>query len=163
MAKGLFLSVSTLSALVLICGCMKQRAVDRDLVNCSGNGDVQKIKRLLAAGANVNCRDGALHDWTPLMWAAYSEQDETILVLLAAGADPNARDSQGRVALSWLDTSVDHSGVIKAMISAGATASDYKDIFESLSEKNPNRIAFEEAVKLRNQSASQSSTNPPAK
>jgi ankyrin repeat protein len=149
-----FVSVSAFGAMFLICGCAK-RSLDRELINYSGTGNIQEIKRLVAAGANVNCRDGSLGAWTPLMWAAYEHQDEAIQVLLHAGADPNARDSQGRVALSWLDTSADHSAVVKAMILAGATANEYDEIYESLGPTNPNRIAFEEAVKLRNQHASQ--------
>ena len=45
---------------------------------------------LLKAGTNVNCRDEA--EWAPLHHAAYENRLEVAQVLLAHGADVNARN-----------------------------------------------------------------------
>ena len=63
-------------------------------------GDVEAVKMLLEAGANVHAR--AKHGSTPLHWAAYGgtfeaikRKVEAIKILLEAGADVNAKDEDG--------------------------------------------------------------------
>lgn len=51
---------------------------------------------LLAAGANPNAR-GKVGGWTPLHFAAAeSETPAVVKALLAAGADPAAKDKEGK-------------------------------------------------------------------
>ena len=50
---------------------------------------VAGVKALLAKGANVNAADEEGH--TALIFAAFNGRAETVKLLLAAGADPNAK------------------------------------------------------------------------
>jgi len=76
---------------------------------CTGNqgrkDDPEYVRALLRHGASVNDRRsgvGALNA-TALHYAARAGFLRTIEVLLEHGADVNARDSQGRTPLDWLD------------------------------------------------------------
>jgi len=56
----------------------------------SGRADRYEIARLLLAfGADVQAR--GLNDWTPLHYAAANDDLDGVQLLLAHGADPNAR------------------------------------------------------------------------
>jgi ankyrin repeat protein len=63
-------------------------------------GDVESARSLIAGGADVNAiaRNASLVV-APIHSAAASRQNETVRVLLDAGADPNARQENGFVAL----------------------------------------------------------------
>ena len=52
-------------------------------------GESALIKRLIDRGASVNARDQ--DGWTPLHWAADSGRTESVTLLLAKGADANAK------------------------------------------------------------------------
>jgi len=130
--------------LVLASGCGKR--MDRDLIGACGTGNTNEIRRLLALGANVNCQDGSLNRWTPLIWALFEGDDDAAQVLLAAGANPNIKDGTGHSTLSFAVRPGDHSAVIRALVLAGANSVEYKPLFEGLSETDTNRIAFEEAL-----------------
>lgn len=55
------------------------------------NGEVETIRRLLQAGAEINARGGHLRH-TPLFTAAVNRKNLAAAVLLEAGADPNIGD-----------------------------------------------------------------------
>lgn len=67
-------------------------AAYRGLHAAAQRGDTREIARLVAAGADVNSRDG--RGRTPLHVAAYATQHEAMRALVAAGADPCAFESQ---------------------------------------------------------------------
>ncbi|MBR5888343.1 MAG: ankyrin repeat domain-containing protein, partial [Akkermansia sp.] len=85
--------------------------------------DVNKLKHLLAAGADVNKADkeGA----TPLYWAAYNGHTECMKLLIDAGADVNKADKWGtplfRAAVYG------HTECVKLLINAGADVNRAKD------------------------------------
>src|SRR5262245_48996864 len=56
---------------------------------------------LIEAGADVNATQR--HGWTPLHGAAQNGSAETVELLLAAGADPTARNDDGRSAAELAD------------------------------------------------------------
>ena len=64
------------------------------LMTAARTGDVATLDTLIAAGADVNAREG----WkgqTALMWAAHENNGPAVGALLAAGAERDARSSAG--------------------------------------------------------------------
>ena len=98
----------TTIAAVLVVGCGNPEA-DRALLEAAKDGNIKAVKQHLAAGADVNTKgwfkltlrivEGAnvkeetYTDWTPLHWAAYRDHKEIVELLIAEGADVNAKDA----------------------------------------------------------------------
>lgn len=62
----------------------REREKIEELVKASANGDLEKMRELLDAGADI---DGvASNDWTPLTQAARKSQEEAVRLLLERGA-----------------------------------------------------------------------------
>ena len=61
------------------------------LVDAAGNGNLSEVKRLLAAGAEINQRTADSYGW-PLLRALTEEHMDVARYLLENGADPNAVD-----------------------------------------------------------------------
>jgi len=66
----------------------------------AGDGDLQEVQRLLAAGEPVNMQiaRGWFDGQTPLMWAALHGHADVAGFLLDNGADPSIRDANGQTA-----------------------------------------------------------------
>lgn len=58
-----------------------------DLCDAIAANDLDGMKKLIAAGVNVNAKGKGM--MTPLLWAFPDEKPERFRVLLEAGADPN--------------------------------------------------------------------------
>jgi len=94
-----------LLALVLLAGCgdaaerapAPGRPPAAELVAAAGAGDAAAVRRVLAAGADVDGRDRTGR--TPVTAAALGEHVEAARVLIAAGADVDLQDDErnGRV------------------------------------------------------------------
>ena len=94
-----------------------KKAYGWDLIQHAGKGELQKVKSLISAGADVNAKNDA--DRTPLHRAADNGHAVVVRVLIAEGADVNAKDDLDRTALYgavWGG----HLEVINALITAGA-------------------------------------------
>ncbi len=84
-------------------------------------GDIDELRRLIAAGAPVNAR--GFRGCTPLTLAARDRHacPEVVRMLLAAGADPALRDSYGSTALGEaVKSDSDDAEVVKLLLDAGA-------------------------------------------
>ena len=95
-------------------------------------GKIEAVKQHLAAGADVNAKDGiggtplymaafyghkstrdllrqhggktgGFDGWTPLNYAAFVGHKEIAELLIAAGADVNAKDDDGKTPLDWAE------------------------------------------------------------
>ncbi|MEL0107576.1 MAG: ankyrin repeat domain-containing protein [Rhodospirillaceae bacterium] len=62
------------------------------LLAAADQGDIDKIKQLIAKGADINVRDS--HGRTPVMIAAHNKDHKTALALMKAGANLNLLDRQ---------------------------------------------------------------------
>ena len=63
----------------------------------SDKGDIEKVRKLLQAGANVNLQDK--NGETPLYKASRNGYTNIVRLLLDAGANPNIQDNGGQTAL----------------------------------------------------------------
>ncbi|MBK8100721.1 MAG: ankyrin repeat domain-containing protein [Planctomycetes bacterium] len=71
------------------------------LVEAANAGHADACRFLVQAGAPVDAR--TTFGWPALHCAAYNGNEATVAALLALGADPTARDDQGRDAASWAE------------------------------------------------------------
>jgi ankyrin repeat protein len=80
-------------------------------------GDVAEIKRLVAAGHDINANDPGLNHWTPLLHAIHKRQRGSIDALLELGADVH----RGTVTSSIVD---DHNKFTPLMMAVGNGQAD---------------------------------------
>ena len=100
-------------AVVVLVGCGESRSIH----NAASDGDIEAVKKHLAAGANVNALDS--NRQTPLHHAVNSYKKETAEFLIAKGADLNAIDDAGWTPLhlaAWFDM----NEIAKLLIAKGA-------------------------------------------
>jgi ankyrin repeat protein len=76
--------VLLLALTIFLGACASQQ--DKDLVEAAGDGDVERVQRLLDRGADVNT---VALEWTPLTNAARKGQLGAVELLVASGADVN--------------------------------------------------------------------------
>ena len=66
--------------------------------DAANSGDIEAVKEFLAAGVDVNAKDG--NGWTPLIPAAANGRKEVVELLIASGADVNVKSAFG-TPLDW--------------------------------------------------------------
>jgi len=96
----------------------RDRRGNTPLLYAASFGSVEAVRALVAAGADVNAKNG--FDLTPLIGAATNLEKARILV--AKGADVNARTKQGRTALMIAAACDGCSEVVKLLLAKGADA-----------------------------------------
>ena len=103
------LLLTTIAAVVLVgCGGSPIHDAARD-------GNIEAVKQHLAAGADVNAKDGG--GWTPLFYAAFSGRTEVAELLIAEGVDVNAKDNLGTLRYA---ASGGHKETVELLIANGA-------------------------------------------
>ncbi len=100
----------------LLLGCSIQP--DNPLIGAARSGDTQAIAILLSHGANPNQRWG-VNGWTPLMHAIHKNQKGSVAVLLAGGADVNARGNAGMTALMTA-AGYGYADIVQLLLDRGA-------------------------------------------
>ena len=73
----------------------------RELLKAAKKDDVRTLEDLLNTGVNVNIRDK--DGMTPLMWAAYYCNFNTVELLLDSGADYSMENDSGVTVLKIVD------------------------------------------------------------
>ena len=102
--------ITTIAAVLLVvCG------PSMSIHEAAGNGDIEAIKQHLAAGTDVNAKDGG--GWTPLFYAAFSGRTEVAELLIAEGVDVNAKDNLGTLRYA---ASGGHKETVELLIANGA-------------------------------------------
>ena len=99
------LLLTTIAALLVV-GCGESqspetptaKAPDIDIHDAAAKGNIEAVKKALAAGTDVNAKSVGL---TPLHEAALEGRKETAELLIAKGATVNAKHVDGRTPLDW--------------------------------------------------------------
>jgi len=107
------------TALAAKVGADAKVAGETALTFAAGNGHVEIVQLLIAAGADVNAHEDAF-GWTPLITAA-SKHPDVVDALIAAGADVNAKGKLGETALTRAAMG-GQSDSVSSLLSAGAEA-----------------------------------------
>ncbi len=84
----------TTIAVVLLMGCGPLQSNGKSLHRAAEEGDIEAVKKHLAAGANKNVRAGKWRD-TPLHRAAFWGYTEVVELLINNEVDVNAKDKYG--------------------------------------------------------------------
>ena len=118
------LLLTTIAAVLLVgCGTTQQSAQAPELLAAAApiqihfavmSGDIEAVKKHLAAGEDVNAR--GIMGWTPLAFAA---NKELAALLIAKGADVNAKNDFGVTPL-YGAASGGHKEVAELLIANGA-------------------------------------------
>ena len=88
--------LTTIAAVVLV-GC-GESVPDTSIYEAARTGNIEAVKKHLAAGADVNAKDNVV-GWTPLHLAAWFGRKEIVELLIAGGAYVNAKDVDGSTPL----------------------------------------------------------------
>lgn len=99
---------------------------DNDLIKAAGRGDVQRVKALIDASADVNAKDKKGR--TALMEAAFSGHADIVTLLLDKGADIQASDRFGDTALT-LAADSHKTEVVKLLLNKGANTEAMDSLF----------------------------------
>ena len=83
-------------AVVLLVGCGEPS----DFHKAAGAGNIEAVKQHLAAGTDVDVKDDE-HGLTPLHVAAIEGHKAILKLLIAKGAEVNAKDKRGRTPLVY--------------------------------------------------------------
>jgi ankyrin repeat protein len=94
------------------------KAPDISILDAVEEGNIEAVKQHLAAGTDVNVKGGRMVG-TPLHYAALEAHKEIIELLIAKGADVNAKDKHGRISLH-LAALGGHKEIAELLIAKGA-------------------------------------------
>lgn len=98
----------------------EQRAGSLDVWTAAREGDLDRLRRVIREGADVNERDSLRV--SPLEWAALEGHAEAIDLLAEHGADVHARNPQGSTALHAA-ACFGHTDAARKLVELGAEAS----------------------------------------
>lgn len=96
---------------------MTGRDLNVELSNAARDGDLSKIKILLAPRVDLNFRNE--YGMTPLMLASYMKHLDVVRELIKSGASLDVQDKQGRTALMRA-TTANNLEIIQELFEAGA-------------------------------------------
>lgn len=88
-----------------------------ELISASKNGDVPKVKELIAKGVNVNEKDE--YGSTALIYAVTADSDDGVKLLTANGADVNIKNIVGETPLT-IASKKGRLKIVKTLLESGA-------------------------------------------
>jgi ankyrin repeat protein len=100
------------------------KAPDISIHEAVGTGNIEAVKKHLAAGTDVNANDGG---WTPLWYAADEGHKEIVELLIAKGADVNAKN-KGDVTPLYGAARSGRKEVAELLIAKGADVNARDDV-----------------------------------
>jgi uncharacterized protein len=124
--------------------CASEPEADHQLVMGCSFGNMDRVKKALDAGANVNA-SGA-RDTTAIMWASERGLSDIVRLLLDRGADMNAQNESGLTAL-MLAARSNRIEVVKLLLSANADKT-LKDKIGNTAAKWAAMLGHQDVVKV---------------
>ena len=104
----------------------------------AAGGDIEAVKDFLAAGTDVNTKDG--WEWTPLHNAAWWGHKEIVELLLANGAGVNAKNNVGWTPLHLAAIS-GHNEIVGLLVAGGADVNSKNNNGETPPDLAAGRVA----------------------
>ena len=99
------------------------------LIIASAYGNLNAVKTLIAAGANINTKDK--NDWSAMHWASGMGHKEVVDALLAAGAKKDLYDKESNILVSLIASG--QTDRVKTFIQGGANVNaETKDSWTAL-------------------------------
>ena len=92
------------------------------LSNAANQGNIEKVKELIAKRYNVNTQDDV--NWTPLHRALFMGHKEIVKLLIANGANVNAKNNIGVIPI-MLAVMRDYNDIVELLIKNGAQKTIY--------------------------------------
>ena len=92
---------------------------DASLLKSSSEGDIDAVKRVLAAGAQIECRDHRIGN-TPLIWASFHGRLQVIKVLVEKGANIEAISTDGHKTALLMAAYSGHADAVVYLLRQGA-------------------------------------------
>jgi len=96
----------------------------KSLRQAAKDGDLERLKKLIAEGADVNATDEK--GWTPLHLASYRGHADVVKLLIDHDASVNVQNEEGRTPLHYAGRR-DHRGIAELLLAKGANV-NAKDI-----------------------------------
>ena len=104
----------------------------------AAGGDIEAVKDFLAAGTDVNTKDG--WEWTPLHNAAWWDHKEIVELLLANGAGVNAKNNVGWTPLHMAAIN-GHNEIVGLLVAGGADVNSKNNNGETPTDLAAGRVA----------------------
>ena len=104
----------------------------------AAGGDIEAVKDFLAAGTDVNTKDG--WEWTPLHNAAWWGHEEIAELLLANGAGVNAKNNVGWTPLHMAAIN-GHNEIVGLLVAGGADVNSKNNNGETPTDLAAGRVA----------------------
>ena len=122
-----------------------QIAAYKGIFKAAYEGNIEQLKRLIAAGADFAERDA--NQRTPLHVAAYASHEKALELLIKAGADANAFDNESYdiVTIAAVANDVD---VLKAALELGTSAGNVTSPYEGTALIAAAHLGHHEVVKI---------------
>ena len=122
-----------------IAALLRKQGGKHGVINgAAAGGDIEAVKEFLAAGTDVNTKDG--WEWTPLHNAAWWGHKEIVELLLANGAGVNAKNNVGWTPLHMAAIN-GHNEIVGLLVAGGADVNSKNNNGETPTDLAAGRVA----------------------
>ena len=122
-----------------IAALLRKQGGKHGVINgAAAGGDIEAVKDFLAAGTDVNTKDG--WEWTPLHNAAWWGHKEIVELLLANGAGVNAKNNVGWTPLHMAAIN-GHNEIVGLLVAGGADVNSKNNNGETPPDLAAGRVA----------------------
>ncbi len=123
----------------------QEQARYEGLLAAAARGDAAEIRKLVAAGAKVDARDG--YGRTPLHVAAYGGKHEAMRTLVAAGANPNALEND-RYDIATISAVADDVATLRLGLELGCSAKNVTSRYDGTALIAAAHLGHDEVVRV---------------